>query len=397
MRYLLEKAQESLAEAERRIATGDRKEARYRYLQAAEYLFRAAAKSEGELKAARVEAGWRIRELVETLDRQAPLDTAPKLRPAGANGGAHGAPHAVQSAAAKAHGAASPVAAGDDACCNPENWRRESFTGTTFADVAGLDDVKREVMLNFIYPARHPEDARTYGVACGGGLLLYGPPGTGKTLIARAIAGEVQAVLYVVSAADLMSKWVGEAEQRVQALFADAKRQAQSVIFIDEIESLLPRRKGNQSTVMARVIPQFLAELDGFDSRSNPLLFIGATNEPWSLDPAALRPGRFDTLVHVPLPDHDARRRIFEIHLTGLAVAPGIQLDDLAELTHGQSGADIKRICAVAGRAAFEEKIRGGEARLIERIDFLRTIQEITPSVKPEQVEAYHRFATTRR
>ncbi len=390
MRYLLEKANEALAGAGRSLVAGEYKDARFKYLQAAEYLFRAAGRSLGELKESRTEAAWRIRELVERLDRQIEVEGSRRK---------HQAPDSSTPAAdgrdgsGNGNGRKPPLSTSDDVAGSPANWRREACTGIGFGDVAGLENVKQEVMLNFVYPARFPEDAKTYGVARGGGLLLYGPPGTGKTLIARAIAGEVDAVLYVVSAADIMSKWVGEAEQRVQALFADARRQRQSVIFIDEIESLLPRRKSNQSTVMARVIPQLLAELDGFDGRGTPLLFIGATNEPWALDSAAMRPGRFDTLVHVPLPDRMARRRIFEINLTGLAVAPGVRLDELADMTGGWSGADIRRICSIAGRAAFEEKILGGDARLIERIDFTRAIQETPPSVKPEQAESYRRFA----
>src|SRR3990172_2815800 len=142
----------------------------------------------------------------------------------------------------------------------------------------------------------------------GGGVLLYGPPGTGKTMIAKAIAHEIDATFFVVSPAQVMSKWVGEAEQNIRKLFEAAKAEPTSVIFLDEIEALVPKRKSDSSTVMQRVVPQILQELEGFDRTSErALLLVGATNQPWMLDEAILRPGRLDALVYVGLPDGPAR------------------------------------------------------------------------------------------
>lgn len=393
MQYLLEKAHEALKKAKGKLDSGERKEARYQYLRAAEFLFRAAAKSKGELKLTRTEAAWRIREMVAELDRRHATERAEEEDTAmGSAATIPGGPRRASVSRTSGSSAGTPSHGTPDAAA----WRREARSDVDFEHVAGLESVKEEIILNFILPARYPEDAKRYGISHGGGLLLYGPPGTGKTLFARAVAGEVDASLYVLSAADIMSKWVGEAEQRVKALFADARRQPRSLIFIDEIESLLPRRKGNISTVMTRVIPQFLSELDGFDKDGSPLLFIGATNEPWSVDPAALRPGRFDLQVYVPLPDEAAREKIFEIHLRELAIDPNLDMRELAQLSAGMSGADIMRVCTTVGRGPFEEKLRGTGERPIKRIDFLRTFEAVKPSVSVEQVGEYEAFSSGR-
>jgi transitional endoplasmic reticulum ATPase len=194
------------------------------------------------------------------------------------------------------------------------DWIVRDKPNIGFDDIAGLDDVKQEIRLKMIYPFSHPELAKRYGISTGGGVLLHGPPGTGKTMMAKAIAHELDATFFVVSAAEMLSKWVGEAEQNIKKLFDAAKAEDKSVIFIDEIEALVPRRKSDSSTVMQRVVPQILQELEGFDRAAHrPLLFVGATNKPWLLDDAIMRPGRFDARVYVGLPDAPARFKLLEI------------------------------------------------------------------------------------
>ena len=162
----------------------------------------------------------------------------------------------------------------------------------------------------------------------GGGVLLYGPPGTGKTMLAKATAGEIDAAFFRVSPADMLSKWVGEAEQNIKKLFDAAAAEKRSIIFIDEIEALVPARRDEGSSVMQRVVPQILQGMEGFDKKGEqPVLFMGATNVPWQLDPAVLRPGRFDDKVYIPLPDLPARRKMLDLYLGKRPVAADVDLD----------------------------------------------------------------------
>jgi transitional endoplasmic reticulum ATPase len=262
-----------------------------------------------------------------------------------------------------------------------------------FDDVAGLDDVKEQIRLRMVYPFTHPELARRYGIKRGGGLLLFGPPGVGKTLLARAVAGEIDAPFFSVKPSDIMSKWVGEAEQNIAKLFSAARRFPRAVIFIDEVEALIPKRRRSQSTVMQRVVPQILSEMEGFERHEGALLFIGATNEPWMLDQAVLRPGRFDEKIYVPLPDFPARRRILEINLRGKPLASDVDIGELAELTEGYSGADIVNVCRKVADAAFLEAVKVGVDRPITKADFLSALHEVRPSVDLKDLRRFEEFA----
>lgn len=264
-----------------------------------------------------------------------------------------------------------------------------------FKDLAGLEQVKEEIRLKMIYPFQHPEQAERYKIRRGGGILLYGPPGTGKTLMARAVAGEIEAAFFTVKPSEIMSKWVGDSEQNIQRLFASARSHERSIVFIDEIEALVPARRDVQSGVMSRLVPQILAELEGFSTaEQNPILFIGATNEPWSLDPAVLRPGRFDERVYVGLPDAAAREEIFRICLEGRPLHGDVELAELGELTAGFSGADIKNVCEKAAADVFLRAVKddGGKAPPIAKADFERVIRGAQPSVTPENLARFHAY-----
>ncbi|MBI3272733.1 MAG: ATP-binding protein, partial [Planctomycetes bacterium] len=258
-----------------------------------------------------------------------------------------------------------------------------------FADVAGLDTVKDEIRVKMIYPFSHPDQADRYKVRKGGGLLLYGPPGTGKTLVARAIAGELDAIFFSITPSRILSKWVGEAEKNVQALFESARACERAVIFIDEIESLVPKRRTTQSTVMERVVPQILAELDGFEGRPSSLLFVGATNEPWSLDYAVLRPGRFDAKVYVGLPDAPARLSILRMNTSKVPLAPDVDLDALAARVEGYSGADVAHLCRTTAERIFKECVETSHERPIAQADFLATLAALRPSVALEDLKRF--------
>ena len=283
---------------------------------------------------------------------------------------------------------------GDENGADAADWIIREKPNIRFADIAGLEDVKEEIYLKMIYPFHHPELAQHYQIDVGGGLLLFGPPGTGKTMIAKAIACEVDATMFVISPAQLLSKWVGEAEQNVQKLFDAAKAEDKSVIFIDEIEALVPRRRSSSSTVMQRVVPQILQELEGFDRKAGrALMFLGATNEPWSLDSAVLRPGRFDAKVYVPLPDPAARFKLFEIYLGKRPLNDDVNFAELVEKTDGYSGADIKAISSRAASRPFLESVGGSEPRRINMADVVATIESFPPSVSVKDDRKYEEWA----
>jgi len=282
----------------------------------------------------------------------------------------------------------------EDSGPRAEDWIVREKPNIRFANIAGLEDVKQEIYLKMIYPFRHPELAQRYRIDVGGGLLLFGPPGTGKTMIAKAIACELDATMFVISPAQLMSKWVGEAEQNVRKLFDAAKAEDKSVIFMDEVEALVPKRRGQQSTVMQRVVPQILQELEGFDRKpGRALLFLGATNEPWALDTAMIRPGRLDSKVYVPLPDAEARFKLFEIYLGKRPLADDVDFAKLVELTDGYSGADIRAIASRSATRPFLESVNGGKPRNINMEDVLAVLAAMPPSVSPNDVKKFEQWA----
>lgn len=278
------------------------------------------------------------------------------------------------------------------------DWIVKDKPNIGFDDIAGLEDVKQEIRLKMIYPFQHPELAKQYGIGVGGGILLYGPPGTGKTMIAKAVAHDIDAVFFLVSPAQMMSKWVGEAEQNVRKLFDAAKAETTSVIFLDEIEALVPKRQSDSSTVMQRVVPQILQELEGFDRGADrALLFVGATNRPWMLDEAILRPGRLDALVYVGLPDAPARFRLLEIHFGDRPMADDVDFGTLCDRLEGYSGADIKSIAQQAAQRPFLEAIGGKAARPIAQADIVAEIDETPPSVHPSDLARYDKFVEGRK
>jgi transitional endoplasmic reticulum ATPase len=284
---------------------------------------------------------------------------------------------------------------GEDDGAKASDWIIREKPNLGFDDIAGLDDVKQEIRLKMIYPFTHPELASKYQISSGGGLLLYGPPGTGKTMIAKAVCREIDATMFVVSPAQIMSKWVGEAEQNIRKLFQAATAAPRAIIFIDEIEALVPARRDSSSTVMVRVVPQILQELEGFDrnSASRPLLFVGATNEPWSLDSAVMRPGRFDAKVYVPLPDEPARHRLLEINLGSRPLAKDVDFIELVRRLDGYSGADIKAVAEKAATIPFMNAVGGAEPRPITLQDILDAIAETPPSVRKGDLRKFEEFA----
>jgi transitional endoplasmic reticulum ATPase len=307
-------------------------------------------------------------------------------------GGRHGGTKARRHEGGK--GAARQGVKEDEDGADASEWIVRDKPTIGFDDIAGLDDVKQEIRLKMIYPFQHPELAKQYGIGAGGGILLYGPPGTGKTMIAKAVACEIDATFFLVSPAQIMSKWVGEAEQNIRKLFDAAKAEPTAIIFLDETDALVPKRQSDSSTVMQRVVPQILQELEGFDRKAErALLFIGATNRPWMLDEAVMRPGRLDARVYVPLPDAPARYKLLEIYFNGRPLADDADFGVLCDRLVGYSGADIKAIAQQAAERPFLEAIGGQTARAISQADIMAVIEETRPSVHPSDLVRYEKFA----
>ena len=258
-------------------------------------------------------------------------------------------------------------------------------------DVGGLADVKQSLQEGIELPLKSPESFRRLGIRPAKGFLFFGPPGTGKTLVAKAVAREAEANFIAMKSSDLLSKWYGESEKQVSRLFHRARQVAPAVIFIDEIDSLAPQRGGGlgEPAVTERVVNTLLAELDGLEELRG-VIVIGATNRPTLLDPALLRPGRFDELVYIPMPDRTGRHKILSIHTRGMPLGDDVDLNVLAERTQGFTGADLENLVRRAGLYALREDVHAGE---VPMGFFERALAETRASVTPQMEEEYRRLA----
>jgi len=269
--------------------------------------------------------------------------------------------------------------AADSASAPAEAYDAERST-LKLADVAGMDQVKQRLEAAFLAPMRNPELRKLYGKSLRGGLLLYGPPGCGKTFIARAVAGELGARFMAVSFADIIDMFVGQSERNIHELFEIARRNAPCVLFLDEVDAIGQKRSQLRNTPMRSAVNQLLLELDDVDRANDGVFLLAATNHPWDVDSALRRPGRFDRTLLVLPPDNAAREAIFRFHLRERPVA-GVNLNRLAKLTDGYSGADIAHICETASERALMDSVRTGEARMIGQPDLEASAAEVKPSL----------------
>jgi len=260
-----------------------------------------------------------------------------------------------------------------------------------WTDVGGLDDVKQNLVESVEWPIKHPDKFKRMGIEPPKGVLLYGPPGCGKTLLAKAVATESEMNFISIKGPEVFSKWVGESEKAIRETFRKGRMAAPAVIFIDEVDSLTPRRGAgySHSGVTGRVISQLLTEMDGLVSLKN-VIVIAATNRPDILDPALLRPGRFDRLIYVPSPDEDARLEIFRIYTKGMPLADDVELTTLARATKDYSGADIAALCREAGMHLLR---RSMNSDTVSMADFEKGMDTIGPSIPPEMENWYRSVA----
>ena len=261
-----------------------------------------------------------------------------------------------------------------------------------WSDIGGLDEAQRKLKEGVELPLKNPEAFHRLGIRPAKGFLLYGPPGTGKTLLAKAVAKEAEANFIAIKSSDLLSKWYGESEQQIARLFARARQVAPCVIFIDEIDSLVPARGSasmGEPQVTGRVVNTILAEMDGMEELQS-VVVIGATNRPALVDPALLRPGRFDELVYVGTPSEAGREHILKIHTSRMPLADDVDLAAVARQTERFTGADLEDVVRRAGLIAIRKL--GADVAVVSGADFTEALEDSRATVTAEMEEEYEKM-----
>lgn len=333
--------------------------AKRNFLLASETLMQMAKQSTGKLKEVRMDRARRLVDVAENLGK-------------------------VPEKAQKKEG----KSANDDE--DVKKWQAAQIPNISFADVAGLDDVKKAITIKMINPVKYPEKYKLYGKKTGGGVLLYGPPGTGKTMIAKAIANEVGAKFYTVKGSDIVSKWVGDSEKNINSLFEEANKQDRAIIFIDEMDSLFGKR--GLDTHNDKRVNEFLQQIDGFAGRNPNLLLLGATNRPWDVDSAAMRSGRFSQKIYLPLPDAPARKFMIEKNMKNVPVTKDFDIDRIVAQTEKYSGADIEELCDRAKDEPLLEAIATDKIVLVSNADFDRVLSVFPPSVTEKELKSFEDY-----
>jgi transitional endoplasmic reticulum ATPase len=258
-----------------------------------------------------------------------------------------------------------------------------------FADVGGLEAVKRQIEKRIILPFQKPSLFQRFKKRVGGGILLYGPPGCGKTMLARATAGECNARFFNVAISDVLDMYIGESERKLEALFERARAAAPAVLFFDELEALAAKRQFSREGNSAKLVSQFLAQMDGFAQNNHGVLMLGATNVPWAVDPAFRRPGRFDRVMFVPPPDREARESILTLALHDRPLEKGIDVRFIAGQTSGFSGADLSGLVEEAADLAISESLKQGNEVPIKQAHLVAALEDVRPTT--------HEWLTTAR
>jgi len=267
--------------------------------------------------------------------------------------------------------------------------------GITYEDIGGLQNEIQRVREMVELPMKHPQVFSKLGIEPPQGVLLHGPPGTGKTLLAKAVANETSASFFSIAGPEIISKYYGESEQQLREIFEDAKEESPSIIFIDELDSIAPKREDVTGEVERRVVAQLLTMMDGLETRGQ-VVVIGATNRVDSVDPALRRPGRFDREIEIGVPDEVGRKEILQIHTRGMPLSDDVSLDHLADETHGFVGADVESLTKEAAMKALrrylpeidldEEEVPPSliDRMIVKRNDFSSALTEVEPSAMRE-------------
>lgn len=366
MSFNADKKHEHEQLAEKALAQKDYAKAFFHTAKAAGFTFNLAESSDGKLAKTYLDDANELLEIAEKLKEKAKKqqsENAPKREIQEHSGDTEDQPPASQ-------------------------WQLLEKPDVKLDDVAGLGEVKAALREDVINVFSHPEIYERFKVEGGGGVLMYGPPGNGKTFIAKAVAGELDAAFFPVDASQIKDKYVGETEKNMRRLFEEAGKHPRAVIFLDEVDALLSKR-GNQKV---NAVTQFLILADGIIKNKNCLLILAATNKPWAIDPAALRPGRFGKQIYVGLPDKVAREAIIKYCLRDVPTVDEFPFESMAEKTDGYSGADIAEISRSAKKSAIWRQIESGKEEFVTIEDFEKGVSTISPSVKPAAVAEYEKW-----
>ena len=369
-------------EAERR---GNIEGARQLYREAALYLCKMAELESGETRKQRIYHAEQVMNLANNLSEARPV--------AGSD--------IVGSNRSTSNGNVGTIPNQPDQSTTDDNpWKSEGIPDTTFDDVVGMEDVKELIRSRVIDQIKYPELYAQYGLKGGTGVLLFGLPGTGKTTIARAIAHEINAPLYTVLLSDVLSKWVGESEKLIKQLFEKARSTKTSLIFFDDFDSLGMQRQddGNHNN---KIIVELINQMDGFKKNQNTIVLLAATNKPWMIDSALMRPGRFEHHIYVPLANHDARIMLIKKNLGEVPVEEGLDYDRISDLLKGYNGADIVSVVKGAKVRALQrskDMIDRGEdgTSPVSEKDFDEAASAHKSSVDPQDVVRLREYAIQR-
>ncbi len=368
MSFTADKKREHETAAEKALTGKDFAKAFFHTAKAAEFGLILAEQSEGKVAQRYVEDAYELLAIAEELKAKAGVQAQAKSRKADQTSG------------------------GEPEETSKTQWELKERPDVTLEQVAGLEEVKQELQEKVISPFQHPELYERFRIKLGGGILMYGPPGNGKTFVAKAIAGELDAAFFNVNTSQIKDKYVGETEKNLQRLFDEARQHEKAVLFLDEVDHLLSRR-GNQKVGS---VAQFLSLTDGLVKNTNCMLILAATNKPWMLDEAVIRPGRLGTHIYVGPPDAAAREAIIGQNMTGVPVAEGLGFQEIASRTEGYSGADMAEVCDRAKRLALNRQLAKGSEENVLIEDFSQALEKVRPSVTAEMLKQFDEWRLAR-